>query len=322
MFGKSQVTVEWLFWLLGGCALGLFGRLRSEPNRVQGTARLAPALLAAVLLLDAGTALAADTSFGQGLDEEERSVRAALPLLERATRLRPYEPAYFHELGGIQYQVATDTNDPGLLRAAVASLTRTSRLLSHKDPYVLLDLANATTELEVRSGQQLGAGLALLQQAILLDPMNPLLYASAAEIALRENRPDQARAYWQTARGYATTSESLLRVGQVAEQLGDLTTARAILKAAASKEWQRPFQADLYRAWGDAAARAGVPDEAATAYGQVLEREPDDLPVRVRYAEALAASGKRDEALAQAREVLESSPGNARAAALIAQLGG
>ena len=62
--------------------------------------------------------------------------------------------------------------------------------------------------------------LEYVQQALGLDPQNPMLYALAAEMASQENRPALAREYWDAARVRAHSDDARQRVSEVARRLG------------------------------------------------------------------------------------------------------
>src|SRR5579884_2218083 len=149
---------------------------------------------------------------------------------------------------------------------------------------------------------------------------NPLLYADAADLALRQGRLDEGRQYWEAARSRARSPDALLRVGEVGLRLGEPLAARMALREAARREWRRPLQAEVYRVWGAAALAAGLPEEAAQAYGEALRRDPGDVEARVQRAQALAEAGRREEASREARAALRLAPDNPQAAALLVRL--
>ena len=76
---------------------------------------------------------------------------------------------------------------------------------------------------------------------------------------------------------------------------GALATADAGLKSANS--------ADLYLNRAIALEALGKKDESVAAYGLAVKNMPDNLSLRVTYAQLLASGGKKDEALAQVRRV-------------------
>ncbi len=79
---------------------------------------------------------------------------------------------------------------------------------------------------------------------------------------------------------------------------GALSTAEDGLKHA--------NHSDLYLNKAIALETLGKKDDAASAYGQAVEHMPDNFSLRVSYAQLLAASGKKAEALSQLRKVRES----------------
>ncbi len=79
---------------------------------------------------------------------------------------------------------------------------------------------------------------------------------------------------------------------------GALATAEAGLKNANS--------ADLYLNRAIALEALGKKEESIAAYAAAVQHMPNNLSLRVTYAQLLVASGKKDEALAQVRHVKES----------------
>jgi superkiller protein 3 len=79
---------------------------------------------------------------------------------------------------------------------------------------------------------------------------------------------------------------------------GALATAEAGLKNA--------NEADLYLNRAIALEALGKKEESMTAYGAAVQHMPDNLSLRVTFAQLLVGGGKKDEALAQIRHVKES----------------
>src|SRR5579884_2832319 len=239
---------------------------------------------------------------------------------EWAATLRPFEPVYQRELGLALADRARQTGDRAGLAAALARLATASSLQGGRNAETLLDLARARLEWDLVEAQPSAVPLEFAQRALALDPANPLLYADAADLALRQGRLDEGRQYWEAARSRARSPDALLRVGEVGLRLGEPLAARMALREAARREWRRPLQAEVYRVWGAAALAAGLPEEAAQAYGEALRRDPGDVEARVQRAQALAEAGRREEASREARAALRLAPDNPQAAALLVRL--
>jgi putative inorganic carbon (HCO3(-)) transporter len=321
--GQPRVATDWLQWVVGGAIVGLSVPLArpAVPWR-SWPLRLGASLVALGLFVDAGSALGAEIAFSQAnAYRDQRAREEARDWLQRASALRLVEPIYLRELGNVEVALGRDRSDASLLRSAVDRFVRASRLSGDREPYTLSQLAGAEQELEILSGPATDAPFATLERAIALDPENPLLYTRGADLALRANRPDLARQYWEAARARSHSVDADQRLGEVAARLGDDDAARAAFRRAAEREWRPGFEGQLYLAWGDAALRAGDPAEAAQAYGQALERGvADELTTRLHYAGALAASGQRKEALSQAERLLEEVPTDPAALALVEEL--
>jgi len=82
------------------------------------------------------------------------------------------------------------------------------------------------------------------------------------------------------------------------EASGALATAEAGLKNVKN--------ADLYLNRAIALEALGKKEESIAAYGAAVQNMPENLSLRVTYAQLLVASGKKDEALTQIRHVRES----------------
>ena len=318
LVGRPRMTTEWLAWIIGGAVLGLFAVPGSRPRRLAGPTRVGLVALALVLLLDGGTQFVADAADGQGIRAARpESLPLAAAWLERAVAMRPFEPEYQHDLGLNLIALGRASGDATYFRAAVEHLGQAFRLSGQRDPSRLMSLAKALLEWEAATGQPTEAPLEYARQAIAMDPKNPLLYADGAELAARLERSDLAQQYWEAAQRGARSPDAFYRVGELALQFGDTTTARNAFRDAAAGQWRRPFQAEYYRAWGKAAFALGLMDEAAEAFAEVLARAPGDVATRLDRAVALAATGERATALLEAQRALEQAPGDQRATLLV-----
>ena len=321
LFGRPQVSADWLAWMVGGAALGLFGGQATSQRRIRGIGRLVPLVLALGLIVEAGTGLAADAAYGQAIGARDQGSPAdSVVWVQRAIILRPFEPGYRHYLGLSLADLAREGNDSALFRSAIDQLSQASTLLGQRDAELLVQLARTVAEGEAAAGHSTDAPWEYVQQAIGLDPENPLLHTEAADLAANLNQPALAREYWEAARVRARSSDALRRLGRVALRLGDPTAAREAFQMAIKPWWPDRTRAQYYRYWGEAALSAGLPDEASLAFAKAVELTPNDLGTRLQWAEALAADGQRLEALAEAQRVLEQAPADRRAAELVEQL--
>jgi O-antigen ligase/tetratricopeptide (TPR) repeat protein len=322
LFGRQRVTTDWLAWVVAGAAVGFVSSHVARPRRLPGVARVGLAALGVVLLGEAGSGLAAEVAVGRATDSQATlSPVEAIAWLQQGVALRPFEPSYHEELGRQQHSLAADSQDALLFQAAIEQLSIASTLSGERDAYVLSRLARASLGLQLAGGRPAHAPLTYSQRALDLDPRNPLLHATASELAARQGDIDLARAQWATARTLAHSPDAFQRVGEVAMQyLGDPLGARAAFRDAVALQWRTSGQAGLYRQWGEAAQAAGLSDDAALAFAQVLARDPTDDAVRLERAEALASGGRRAEALLQAQRVLDQTPTDEHAAELVQRL--
>ncbi|HEX2172483.1 MAG TPA: O-antigen ligase family protein [Dehalococcoidia bacterium] len=321
LFGRPWMATDWLFWIAGGAAVGLFGSRPPRPERLPAIGRLLAIGAAAALLIDAVNALAADTAYGRAVLARDPQAREAQAWASRARDLRPVEPVYHLYLGQTGADRARGAGDREGLRRAHDDLLRASTLLGHRDPELLTELARVQAEWEVAGGETTNLPWEYLDLAIEQDPDNPLIYTEAADLALDLGQASLARDFWEMAHDRAHTSDALRRLGRVALRLGEPAAAREAFLRAIKLWWPASTQSQYHSYWGEAALVAGLPGEAVLAYGRAVELMPEDSETRLKWAEALAADGRRDEALREARRVQEERPEDARAAELIERIG-
>jgi predicted Zn-dependent protease len=145
----------------------------------------------------------------------------------------------------------------------------------------------------------------------------------AALANIRDGRPAEA-AYWLDrliadpalagpARAEALQWRASLRAhaGQRQAALADLDAA---IKAEPDNPWPLRARARLHLRHGN--ARAALADLAA-----ILPRIPSDAETLADHCEALAAAGRRAEAVEQCRKALQSDPALPRARRLLRRLG-
>jgi tetratricopeptide (TPR) repeat protein len=250
------------------------------------------------------------------------SPQSAVGWYEQAVALRPFEANYRRELSAISLLAARPSGDAALLRQAHDQAAAASSLLNGRDAYVMLELARAALELDLAEGAVSDQALDYSERAIALDPLNPIVYTEAAYVAHRSGRSDRAREYWEAGQARARSSDAFHRLGEIAMLTGDQEAAAATFRQAALKAWRSGQKGRYLADWGAAAHSIGDFDGAIQAYEQVIARDPGDTETRTMLAEALAADGRNEEAIEQAREVLQRAPRNARAAELVEQLGG
>ncbi len=105
-------------------------------------------------------------------------------------------------------------------------------------------------------------------------------------------------------------AKALNNLGVAHSELGDAQAAQRYLALAvqADSGYQRAFL-NL----GSLMEDQGYPERAAIAYRQLVNLSPQDITARLRLANALIATGRHDEAIAQLSRILESQPEHAAA---------
>jgi O-antigen ligase/tetratricopeptide (TPR) repeat protein len=317
--GKPNIACSWLFFVLGGAAVGLFWATPRRPYRFGCRGRLALLGLAVFLIGSGGGGLAADASFDRGLGAQDDEP-TQLSLLRAAAALQPLQPFYSQQFGLLQVVFGRKWQDEALVRQGYDEIARAATLSGYRDPYVLMDLARARWALEAMRGVATELPLELAEQAIARDPSSPIVYADAADLAARMKRLERAQALWTEAAARAQTSDAFERVAVVALQLGDAAAARAAFRQGAARAWRPVQRAELLRVWGDAARADGSTDDAITAYSELVKATPADLDARLYLADALEAAGRDDDAVRQAQAAIEIAPDNQHAADLLERL--
>lgn len=305
--GQPRVATDWLAWVIGGAALGLLGGEPRQPRRGGARpARLAALALAGGLLVQAGSALGAEVALARSLEQAEagRELEAGA-WLGRAVSLRPFEPEYHRRLGLQLTSRAAEAEDAAGFGEAIGHFEQAAALLGGREPYVWGQLASAVFGWETVSGQSSDAPFQVLRRGIQLDPLNPLLYARGAELALDRNQPELAREYWQAARARTRSTDAFRRLGDLAELMDDLDAAREAYREAALGEWRPRARAGLFRTWGQAALATGAWDEAEQAFRAALARDPADQLSRLKLADAQASTGRSEAVRSEARRALE-----------------
>jgi tetratricopeptide (TPR) repeat protein len=189
-----------------------------------------------------------------------------------------------------------------------------------RDPEILADLARVSLARSTQLGEGPETAVRYAESAIAADPASPLPYLDAAGIAITARRVDLATAYWEAARVRSRSPDALLRLGQVALELNDASSARVAFREAAQREWRRAYALAAYLGWGEAAVADGAPGEAAMAYASYLADQPHDASVRLKRASALAQDGQSAEALREAQRAHQDAPDYPEAQELVEQL--
>jgi Flp pilus assembly protein TadD len=219
---------------------------------------------------------------------------------------------------------------PAWRRAAacigVAALTALMLLASRqvhywKDDVTLFTHALAVTRPNAVAHNNLGYGLQLegrldeaalhFEQALAHRPGYPVAHSNLGAIYALQGELDRAVEHLVAATNSGSADAVAFRnLAKAREESGNLPGA---LEARIRVTELEPFRAQGFVELGDSCARGAVAGdggyaEAIGAYRKALSLDPKDLAVRYNLANALARSGNRAEALAEARGVVEADP--------------
>jgi choline-sulfatase len=162
----------------------------------------------------------------------------------------------------------------------------------------------------VTSGEVQGEGaIAALEVILRADPGNPQAHLRLGFAELERDRCDAARPHLLAALDAGVPSaDAGLGLAECLGRIGDLEGARRALAAALAAEPGNPVvMANL----GILALEQGRAGDAIAQLREALALEPRLLPARFALARALARTGDRSAALAEARTLLEHLPPDA-----------
>jgi len=229
-----------------------------------------------------------------------------------AARLAPGDPRWHHGLG-------LQLRDEGELEKARASFER------------VLELAPETLSTRIYLGEiHLEAGRpeearAEFEKALEIAPTDASARAALGQLALSEKDYAKAVEQFELALALAPDADQLHYPLALAYRgLGNVEKARehAAVQGqvgvkpgdpvlAAMEQLERGSVSHILR--GRRAFRAGRHEEAAQAFRQALEANPESVPARVNLATALVPLGYPERAMELNQEAVELDPGNAAA---------
>jgi choline-sulfatase len=159
----------------------------------------------------------------------------------------------------------------------------------------------------VTSGEVQGeAAIAALEAILRADPGNPQGNLRLGFAELERDRCDAARPHLQAALDAGVPSaDAGLGLAECLGRAGDLNGARRALAAAEAAEPGNPVVAANL---GILALEQGRPADAIQPLRAAVTADPNLLPARFALARALARTGRRDEALIEAQQLLATLP--------------
>jgi len=278
---------------------------------------------------------AVDLARGGRIRDASRQIEQALATGSRSTLATPAALAFA--------EVARHAERAGDLQAAERALARAAELrprfadLQHRHACVLLGQGrrlDARRALE-RALQINPRYVAARVELALLDARDGMVGEAVQALrALADDAPIQDRgaflqgvkrleyADWDGAdaflrRGFQMPDPELQeRIARYHEHMreGDCERALQAIEEVAQRHDAYP---DLHYLMGTAELRMGLADDALASLGRALELHPEFHDARVRFAQALEAVSRIEEAVEQAQWVLDAQPGHAGARALV-----
>ena len=168
-------------------------------------------------------------------------------------------------------------------------------------------IALATQMAMVTSGEVQGnARIATLESILAADPGNPQAHLRLGFAELERDRCPAAIPHFRAALdAHIPSADAGLGLAECLSRAGNLPAAAEALTAALAAEPGNPVVAANL---GILALEQGRPVEAIARLRDALAVEPRLLPARFALARALARSGNRQAALAEAQELLARVP--------------
>jgi O-antigen ligase len=300
----------------------------ARPPRWRATAVVSLVAGAILLILLVVRPLVAAWAAQDGVLLTATSPGAAVESLERAVRLDPFVELYWVKLGAAAHAQARRERDrEGRVRALGQARTayERARALAPANAYDEANVARVIADLAVEGAAPPAEAFAGFDRALARDPNNAYFYVDAAGAAVNLGDAERARDY--AARGvarYPRFGIPRAQVGYAALMQRRVGDALEPLREAIAADWHGATEAQGIAASNLAAAYLHLhrPAEAEPAARLALRLAPALHDARYNLARALEGLGRRDEAVAEYRNVLAQRPDYAPAREALRALSG
>jgi O-antigen ligase/tetratricopeptide (TPR) repeat protein len=263
----------------------------------------------------------------QGDRQRGDDPEGAVATISKAVEHEPGNELYWTKLAGAAQQAARASNNAeehhSLLLLARSALERACQLVPI-NAYNHANLGQLLGKLAQEHQATSTEAFAEYDVAFALDPRNGTLYADAAMTGLAIGDLPRARAYAE--RGtelYPHFGRTLSQLGYLAMLERRWDDAIRILSAAYQSPWPDHFEEATACLANMAVTQMHRGDflSAVNCFHIVLERGPQLTEIRCHLARSLETLGRREEAVAEYRRVLECTPGHGAAKAELSRLG-
>lgn len=228
----------------------------------------------------------------------------ALEATQRGLAALPDHPQLLDRLGRAQLLL-------GNVQQAVAAFTKVTTA-EPRSATAMLRLAEA--QWAARSG---AAAAAAVRRAAVLAPGLPEVQLAQAQLALRENQPDEALALARRLQAQQPESGAGWSIeAEVAMRRGQWPAAVAALRQVVQRVAPGDAPVRLHRAL----LAARQPEEAEAFAQRWRRQQPDDLAFMVHLGGERLAQGQPERAAALYRQVLQRQPGHLEALMALARL--
>ena len=239
---------------------------------------------------------------------------AAMDCYQRALRLRADHVVAYANLGAVYRKLGLLSDARRALQSELwQRLRQAVRSLWRREPTLA-----ALAEAQLRVGNARHAA-EIAQRAIEIEPGSAAAQKVLAEALLRQGRAEEALAV--APRGTETRARALvalerldeavaaygeahapMELGQLHLRRGDAAAAEPLLREALA---QRPQDASVHTALGEACQRQERFGEAESHYRRALELDARQFVAQVRLSDLLRDTGRLEEAEAAARRAME-----------------
>jgi tetratricopeptide (TPR) repeat protein len=258
----------------------------------------------------------ADVNYAKAQNLSEISQSQAY--LEKAVRLNPKMPQYRAVLARnylsqalTEMQKNKDDQDANKIQALVAVAINQARVATELAPKQIAmweTLGMVYREIRTVATGAIEWGIKSFEEAINLEPKNPVFYTELGKLYLANNQMDKAQEQFKKAAEVkADYTDALIQQVLLLEKQGDSSAAIAEMKALAV---DYPYSTEIVFQLGRLYFNQNQINEAINQFKRVIVLAPDHSNAHYSLGVAYAAQGKKVLAREQFLKVLELNPGN------------
>ena len=322
----QNTTLAFLFWLILGLSVIAWQKpIKEKVVSFKNFPELSLVFSTIVILVGVGVlalyffnvkSYLADVNYANAQELNAGIERTTF--LEKAVRLNPSSPQYRAVLARAYLNdVLTEMEKPQdeqdatqiqLLVATAINQARVATELAPKQVALWETLGMVYREIKTVATGAVEWGIKSFQEAIILDPQNPVAYTELGKLYITSGEMSQARD--QFAKAIAVKSDytdALIQQALLFEKEGDSVTALAEMEKLAVAY---PLSSEILFQLGRLYFNGNQISEAITQFKRVVILVPDHSNAHYSLGVAYAAQGKKTLAIEEFQKVLELNPDN------------